>query len=164
MKTLRSGFRTTNHVLSLALADLDDASARRRTRGTDGPSIAWTVGHLLDYRIKTIQMLGVERESPYAAQFGRASATDGEEYPSLESLRRQWAEVHAELEAAFDNAPSDLLDRPLPGSGAHGESSLRDKLAFFAWHEAYHTGVIGAARKALGLPGPAELVAAASAK
>ena len=162
MKTLQSGFRTTHHILSLALADLDDASARRRTRGTDGPSIAWTVGHLLDHRFKVLQLLGVERESPYTAQFGRTAATSGEEYPSVESLRRQWAEVHADLEAAFDNAPSDLLDRQLPGSGAHGESSIRDKLAFYAWHEGYHTGVIGAARKALGLQGPAELVAAAS--
>jgi uncharacterized damage-inducible protein DinB len=162
VKTLRSGFRTTHHILSLALADLDDAIARRQTRGTDGPSIAWTVGHLLDHRFKVLQLLGAERESPYSVQFGPTAATSGEEYPSVETLRRNWADVHADLEAAFENAPSDLLDRELKGSGAHGESSIRDKLAFYAWHEGYHTGVIGAARKAFGLPGPAELVAAAS--
>jgi uncharacterized damage-inducible protein DinB len=162
VKTLRTGFRTTHHVLTLALADLDDASARRRTRGTGGPSIAWTVGHLLDYRFQVMQLLGVDRESPYTTRFGRTAATSGDEYPDIASLREQWAAVHADLEAAFDNAASDLLDRPLPGSGAHGERSIRDTLAFLAWHEGYHTGVIGAARKAIGLPGPAELVAAAS--
>jgi uncharacterized damage-inducible protein DinB len=162
VQTLRSGFRTTHHVLSLALADLDDASARRRTRGSDGPSIAWTVGHLLDHRIKVMQLLGVDRESPYTARYGRTAATSGEEYPDIAALRKQWADVHAELEAAFDNAPPDLLDRPLPDGGAHGETGIRDTLAFLAWHEGYHTGVIGAARKALGLAGPAELVAAAA--
>ena len=162
MHTLRSIFRTTNNVLMLALADLEDETARRRTRGQSGPSIAWTVGHLLDHRFKVLRLLGVDRESPYAATFGDTAATNGMNYPTLEDFRLQWAQVHADLETAFTQAPPDLLDRPLPGGGAHGETRIRDKLAFYAWHEGYHMGVIGAARKAFGLPGPAELVVAAS--
>jgi uncharacterized damage-inducible protein DinB len=162
METLRSGFRTTSNVLMLTLSDLTDDVARRRTRGDAGPSIAWTVGHLLDHRFKVLALLGVDRESPYAARFGEAAATSGEEYPGLEAFREQWARIDADLDAAFADAPADLLDRPLPGAGAHGENRIRDRLAFYLWHEGYHTGVVGAARKAFGMPGPAELVAAVS--
>ncbi len=162
METLLSIFRTTNHVLPLALADLTDESARRRTRGEDGPSISWTVGHLLDHRFKVLRLLGVDRQSPYTTMFGNAAATNGTDYPTLDDLRQQWAQLHADLEAACSGAPTHLLDRPIPGAGAHGETKIRDKIAFLAWHEGYHMGVIGAARKALGLPGPAELVRAAS--
>ena len=162
METLMSIFRTTHNVLQLSLADLDDPTARRRTRGNSGPSITWTVGHLLDHRFRVLQLLGVDRASPYASDFAETPATAGTNYPTLEALREQWAQVHADLEAAFAHAPAGLADRPLPGAGAHGETRIRDRLAFYAWHEGYHTGVIGAARKAFDLPGPAELVRAAS--
>ena len=160
MQTLLSIFRTTHNILQLSLADLDERAAQRRTREDSGPSITWTVGHLLDHRFKVLKLLGVDRSNPYTSDFGDTPATDGSNYPTLESLRQQWEQVHAELEAAFARAPANMLDRPLPSAGAHGESHIRDRLAFYAWHEGYHTGVIGAARKAIGLPGPAELVRA----
>ncbi|MBC7896238.1 MAG: hypothetical protein H7066_12560 [Cytophagaceae bacterium] len=46
----------------------------------------------------------------------------------------------------------------------HGETKIRDELAFLAWHEGYHVGVIGAIRTAAGLPGPAELARAAASQ
>ena len=162
VETLRSIFGTTDNVLMLALSDLTDETARRRSRGQEGPSVAWTVGHLLDHRFKVLRLLRVDRESPYAAKFGDTAATDGADYPTLADFRQQWADVLAELEEAFANAAADLLERSLSDAGAHGETRLRDKLAFYAWHEGYHMGAIGAARKAFGLPGPAELVVAAS--
>jgi uncharacterized damage-inducible protein DinB len=43
-------------------------------------------------------------------------------------------------------------------SGGHDEKSVRDKVAFLVFHEGYHLGAIGAMRKAMGRPGPAERV------
>jgi uncharacterized damage-inducible protein DinB len=51
------------------------------------------------------------------------------------------------------------FDRPV--DGAHEERSLRDQMVFFAWHEGYHMGALGAQLKALGYLGPAEKVMAA---
>ena len=164
MQTLLSIFRTTNHVVSLSLSDLTDELARRRSRGNEGPSITWTIGHLLDYRHKVLAFLGDTRPSPWAESFGDAAATDGAEYPSLATMRAEWQGMHEALEEAFAGAAPDALDQSIAGEGIHGETGIRDKVAFIAWHEGYHTGVIGAIRTAAGLPGPAELAQAASAR
>jgi hypothetical protein len=72
--------------------------------------------------------------------------------------------MHEALELALATSAPGALDQPVASKGIHGEASVRDKVAFLAWHEAYHVGVIGAARTAAGLPGPADLARAASAR
>ena len=161
MQSLLALFRTSTHIVNISLADLTDEIACARTRGHDGPSITWTLGHLLESRLKVLAMLGDVRPNPWSAQFGDTAATDGTDYPLLAALLAEWTQLHGALEAAFANA-GGLLDVPVAGAGLHGETSLRDRIAFLAWHEGYHIGVIGAARKAVGLPGPAELAQAQS--
>lgn len=163
MKTLLAQFRTTNHVLSLSLADLTDDVARRRARGGEGPSIVWTVGHLLSHRIKILGMLGDTRPNPWTERFDNSPATGGADYPTLTAMCAEWATLHAALEAACEDR-AGALDQAAPGTGAHGETTIRDKVRFLAWHEGYHVGVIGALRKSAGLAGPAEVVQAASQK
>lgn len=46
----------------------------------------------------------------------------------------------------------------MPGAGPHDEKRILDTVLFFAWHEAYHVGGIGAIRKELGRKAIAELV------
>ena len=82
MQTLLSIFRTTNHVVSLSLADLTDELARRRTRGHEGPSITWTIGHMLHHRHRLLAFLGVQRPDPWAESFGDVPATDGADEPT----------------------------------------------------------------------------------
>ena len=161
MQSLLAIFRTSTHIVNISLADLSDELARTRTRGVDGPSITWTLGHLLDSRLKVLAMLGDSRPNPWSAQFGDTAATDGAEYPQLSVMVAEWTQLHEALEAALASAGA-LLDRPLTDAGRHGETALRDRVAFLAWHEGYHIGVIGAARKAAGLSGPAELARAQS--
>lgn len=164
MQTLLSIFRTTSHVVSLSLADLTDEVARRRTRGNEGPSVTWTIGHMLGQRHEVLAFLGERRPNPWAGSFGDVAATDGADYPSLDTMRAEWQKMHEALEHAFARSAPGALDQPVAGAGIHGETRIRDKVAFIAWHEAYHMGVIGAVRTAAGLPGPAELARAASAK
>ena len=161
MQALLAMFRTTTNILKISLAGLPDDTARVRTRGTEGPSISWTVGHLLDSRIKMLALLGDARANPWTAQFGDTPATDGSAYPTLAEMHAEWERLHPALETACATA-AETIDRPGSNAGPHGESKVRDQLAFLAWHEGYHLGVIGAARKATGLLGPAELVRAAS--
>lgn len=163
MDTLLSIFRTSNHIVALSLADLDEEIARRRTRGDEGPSITWTIGHLLNYRLKVLAYLGDQRPNPWADSFDETPATDGSDYPSISVMRDEWQRMHQDLEHAFQVAPKDVLDRAAAKAGIHGEQRLFDKVAFLAWHEAYHVGVIGSARTAVGLDGPAVLARAAAA-
>ena len=161
MDSLLAMFRTTTKILNISLAGLSDDTSRVRTRMSEGPSITWTVGHLLDARVKILALLGDVHTNPWTESFGDTPATDGQGYPTLTIMLAEWTQLHDALELAATKS-ADAIDRPLAAGGAHGESKLRDQLAFLAWHEGYHVGVIGAARKAAGLPGPAELVRAAS--
>lgn len=157
-KTLMGTFGTTDFLMPMVLEDLSDGDARHRARDGDGPSIAWTVGHLLHYRYHVLGMLGDERENPHGDTFNKA-ATDGSDYPLVADLQAQWAELAPAFQGALMSKTED--DWNAAGTGAHDEKSLRDQVVFFAWHEGYHMGALGALRKALGHAGPAEKVLAA---
>jgi uncharacterized damage-inducible protein DinB len=155
-KALMGVFATVDYLIPLVLDDLTDEEARTRSRGEEGPSIAWSIGHLLHHRHVMMRMLGTERDNPYAAAFADADATDGAEYPTNEELMRAWTSVAEDFRLVWSQASEDGLDAAV--EGAHDERSLRDKLAFLAFHEGYHLGAIGALRKAMGRPGPAERI------
>ncbi len=156
-KTMAGTFGTTDFLIPLVLEDLSDEVARTRTRGGEGPSISWAVGHLLHYRYHVLNLLGDNRESPFGEMF-TGEANDGDEYPTVADMQRQWTEV-AELFHAALNGKTEV-EWDSGGEGAHDEKSLRDQVVFFGWHEGYHMGAIGAQRKEMGLPGPAEKVMA----
>jgi uncharacterized damage-inducible protein DinB len=162
LKPIATSLRTTNMILSLALPDLKEEDARKRIRNDKGPSIAWEVGHMLDHRYKVLALLGVAKESPYAAKFSATGASDGSDYPDTADCLEQWKQVSDELEEAMEAASEESLGR-IVGRSSHGEETALDSIAFLAWHEAYHVGALGGIRKALGYPGPAELVKAKSA-
>jgi uncharacterized damage-inducible protein DinB len=157
--TLMGTFGMTDYLIPMVLEDLTDEDARRRARGDEGPSIAWILGHLLHYRHHVMELLGAERENPWAEQFSSADATDGSDYPTVSELREAWGRVaddFAEVMASKTDA-----DFARPTDGAHDERSLRDQVVFFGWHEGYHMGALGAQLKRLGYLGPAEKVRAA---
>lgn len=152
-------FGTTDYLIPMVLQDLTDADARMRARGDEGPSIAWMVGHLLHYRLHVMALLGEERDNPWEERFHTAEATDGKDYPSVAELREAWDRVSRDFAAVMASQSEDGFDRL--AVGAHEERSVRDQIVFFAWHEGYHMGALGAQLKRLGYPGPAEKVTAA---
>ena len=159
VKTLIGLYGTTDFLMPLVLDDLSDEDARKRSRGEEGPSIVWTVGHLLHYRIYVVNLRGEERTNPYEERFGNAAASEGSDYPSVAELREAWPSVGDDFRNTLASKSEEDLDYVSEG-GAHDQRSLRDQVVFFAWHEGYHVGALGAIRKSLGLLGPAEKVMA----
>ena len=159
VETLMGLFGMTDFLMPLVLDDLSDEQARTRSRGGEGPSIAWTVGHLLYYRTHVLSLLGEQRENPYDEKFSNSAATDGSDYPSVADLSEAWQSVGDDFRTVLTSKSEEELDFVSEG-GAHDEKSLRDQVVFFAWHEGYHLGALGAIRKSLGLLGPAERVMA----
>lgn len=153
-------FGTTDRVLSISLDDLSEEQARERPRGEGGPSIAWTVGHLLNYRVVLLNGFGVETPNPYAEHFGQEAATDGEGYPTIAQLQEAWEALAEPFAAAIGRHTDEELAEPLDDPWRPGET-LGDRIAFMAWHESYHMGALGQIRKSLGLMGPAEKMMAA---
>lgn len=106
-----------------------------------------------------IGLLGAPRASPFDVGFATSGATDGTDYPTVAEFRRHWKEIEADLQAALEGA-SEAAVRAVLDGGPHAGRSVLDAVAFFTFHEAYHVGALGAIRKAMGLPGPAERVMA----
>lgn len=156
-KTLMGTFGMTDFLVPLVLEDLTDDDARKRSRDGGGPSIAWMVGHLMHYRYYVMSMLGDERTGPYGETFTQ-DATDGSDYPTSAELQEKWAALATDFQATLMSKSEDEWEAA--GAGAHDEKSLRDQVTFFAWHEGYHMGALGALRKDMGYPGPAEKVMA----
>jgi uncharacterized damage-inducible protein DinB len=163
LKPIADSFHTTNFVLELCLGDLNDNDAKHRTRDGDGPSIAWQVGHMLDFRCTALRLLGMARESPYNAKYSVVHASDGSDYPDVTTYGREWKQLNAELERALEAATPESMER-LVEDRVYGTRTALESLVFVTWHEAYHMGALAAIRKQLGYPGPAELTLAKAAR
>ena len=151
-------YELSGGILATSAKDLSDGDAKTRSRAGSGPSIAWTIGHLCHYKVTMLRLLGRANTNPFAASFEHAAATDGSNYPTLAELLESFSTLNSELSAAVSEASAAQLDAPMPGSGLHDEKRVFDTLLFFAWHEAYHLGGIGAIRKDLGRKAISELV------
>ncbi len=159
LRPIAASFRTTNFVLDLCLGDLKDKDAKKRVRDGTGPSIAWQIGHMLDFRCMAVKLLGIAKDSRYSAEYSATCASDGSDYPGIPDYQREWQRVNAELEAAMEAATQESLDRVVEDA-VHGAKSVLDSIVFLSWHEAYHVGGLTAIRKELGYPSPAELTLA----
>lgn len=149
--------KVSSSVLATSIRDLTDESARARSRGGSGPSIAWTIGHLCHHKISMLGLLGQPRDNPFTAQFERTPASDGSDYASLTDLAGSYAALSADVCAALTSS-GDRLETAMPGGGPHDEKRILDTVLFLTWHEAYHIGAIGAIRREQGRKGIAELV------
>lgn len=155
--TLIGSFAITDMLIPLVLNDLSEDDARFRARGEEGPSILWTVGHLLHSRCWVLGTLGTKRDNPWSEHFGMTPATDGADYPSISETLNAWEELRVELVRVLSDATEEEL-ATTPEKGWHEGQTVRDQVTFFGWHEGYHVGVIGALRKELGYKAPSEKI------
>lgn len=159
VRPILESFKTTNFVLGVALSDLTEEVARRRLRPDGGPSIAWTIGHLIHFRIRILNLLGRPRQSIFEETFVKSGATDGHGYPDLQEFWRHWDEVQKELEEVLPTVTAEQLEAPLPGAAHEDPRQVFDVLLFLMWHEAYHVGQIGSLRTHFGLMETSKLAA-----
>ncbi|MEZ6195303.1 MAG: DinB family protein [Planctomycetota bacterium] len=152
---LALGFTISNGAVEQNLAGVDDDLARRAPKG-GGSTVAWIVGHIVNSRVEILKLLGRTSSIPAAdlAPYGRGS--DGRAVDSflpLAAMREHLATSRNELAAALSDATDDELARPfqhdrLPLSMAKDTAAVVTILLF---HEGYHAGQLGSARRALGL-------------
>lgn len=150
-----ASFAFTDSTVAPVTNDLSTEDLLYRTRGGEGASILWILGHLYEYRRLALGSMGVETTDDYENLFKSASATDGTGYPTLEKLLAQWEELSVRLEETLANQSDDAF---LPTEGE--PTRLYKMMTFYTWHEASHMGSINAIRKELGYPSMAEIVKA----
>lgn len=143
-------FKANTDIVNKAIANVDPEHWFKNP-GDDSNHLMWIMGHLVVHRAHTLRALGVTWNNKWASMF--AQGTDrlaDTAYPSTEEMRAAWEQVSAELANALQQPPADLLAKNTPKGLPTFDGKLSGTVAFFAFHDAYHTGQISYVRKWLG--------------
>jgi uncharacterized damage-inducible protein DinB len=143
-------------VLMVALTDVTDDIARRRLRD-GGPSMAWTVGHMLHHRNHIAEAIACRGPAFDLTRYAN-SATDGRDYPTIREFQTTWNEFSTRLVTALNQLSAEDLAAPSPMRLPHGEQTLLDALRFVVWHETLHLGQVSMLRSHHGLTPLATLI------
>lgn len=145
---LMASYRIGDGIVPIATSGIEEEDARRRSRGTEGPSIAWELGHICQYRAWALRQLGREVDYRFEGVFSDAPS-DGSDYPTMDELRAEFARLGEEIQSALGELSDEALNAPVEDD-LHGAKSILDQFMFFPWHEAYHMGQLSSLRSAMG--------------
>ncbi|MCP5052911.1 MAG: DinB family protein [bacterium] len=138
--------------VGLALENLTQEQALERVLGGTPISMTYVVGHLLEYRYKMAQMMGLDESFPWEGLFKTQKDPAGEaEYPGIEELRNDWGRLASVLKARFESITDEEVMVDSPARFPNQEGSVRGAVGFLTWHDSYHTGHVGSIRTALKL-------------
>jgi hypothetical protein len=140
----------TTAMIERALRDFSDEDAVRRGAGNSN-CMLWLFGHLTVVRCALAGMLGVNKEVPWRALFGRGSTgADFSQYPKLAEIQAVWQEITPQLFHLLEAAGEEQLAAPAPRDFPIPDKSMRGAILFLAYHESYHVGQMSSLRKCLG--------------
>lgn len=140
MLNLQSG------IFHNALDGIDDQNALERPNNRVN-HINWLLGHVATCRFMLLNLIGGNENDPYFHLYFKAIADDTN-YPDLYAVRSNWEKASRLLIERVEALSPEEMESEIAGKGG----KPKDILAFFIYHEAYHLGQIGYARKFLGLP------------
>jgi hypothetical protein len=142
-------YKLNNGLITRSLDGLSDADIWRVTPGGGNP-IGWLLGHLTESRVGLLMALAHPMETGWGKLFGRGSVlADPSAYPTRDAIEGVWRATHGRMRDAFAALTDERLASPST-IDVPGAKTLGDQIAFVAFHEAYHVGQIGYARKQLG--------------
>jgi uncharacterized damage-inducible protein DinB len=124
-----------------------------------GNCMNWVVGHILAQRLPILKLAGGEPiwTDADAAVYARGSAPIAghrqDEARPFESLVADLAKTQQRLKEALARITDDALAAPGIPDVPGGVQPVGAQLAFFNFHESYHSGQVGLLRRLLGLPG-----------
>lgn len=131
-------------IFQNALKDLTEELALVRPSGRSN-HINWLLGHILHCRYMLANMLEADAENPFGNTYW--TAIEDKEYPSVEAVVSQLPIVSEKLLEKLSEMEESALVRVI----SPGRPALADIVSFFIYHEAYHLGQIGYARKLVGM-------------
>lgn len=148
---LVTAFRFGFMALERNLQGLDEAEALARPP-SGGNCGNWLVGHLLVYRDRVHQLLGLPPAWPEGfGDVGPYQRGGDGTLPAPRTLAELFAAFRASQEAvipALEALTVEQLAEP-----ASRDQSVAGQLGFLAFHEGYHAGQAGLLRRVLGKPG-----------
>ena len=150
LHNVASIFKANTDIINKAIADVAPDDWFRQP-GDDSNHLLWLMGHVIVHRGRTLTFLGQDWDVAWRPLFARgAERTDNAEYPSVEEMRNAWSQVSADLAAVLGNKSAEELAQDAPAGLPSFDGKLSGTVAFFAFHDAYHTGQVSYVRKWLG--------------
>lgn len=149
-KNISGMFRTNTDIINKAIADVRPEDWFRAP-GDDSNHLMWLLGHVVVHRGQVLKTLGVDWNSSWAPLFARgAQRGDDAQYPTVDEMRAAWDEISEQLKATLREPAADVLTRPAPEGPPSFDKKLSGTVAFYAFHDTYHTGQVSFLRKWLG--------------
>src|SRR5215213_1590162 len=149
-KNISGMFRANTDIISKAIAEVR-AEDWFRKPGDDSNHMLWLLGHVIVHRGHVLKTLGNQWDSSWARLFARGEQRlDDAEYPPVDEMRDAWNQISEQLQAALREVPEEVLAQPAPEGPPSFDKKLSGTIAFFAFHDTYHTGQLSFLRKWLG--------------
>ena len=116
-----------------------------------GNCLNWVLGHIVATRNSILQLLGEALiwDDDTAARYGRGSApiTTALDGLPLERILGDFDRAQSRIVLGFAHIAEHELDAP------SGDATIRERLAFLHFHEAYHIGQLSLLRRLAGRAG-----------
>lgn len=111
-------------------------------------SVAWIAAHTVWARFNMLFFLGKPVKNPFEGMFENFKPFNADEtYPSLETIKKEWANATELLKDALRNPSAEHLAAESPIKSPIGDFSNAGTLAFLAQHESYDIGQLGFLKK-----------------
>lgn len=148
-------YRMHTQSFDNALKNISEADALKRVENRTN-HIIWMAGNLVNCRYWISNILGLSDKDPNEALFKDAKALDEKaQYPSLETLKKEWHTISPKLYQKLVAATEAELKEPFD-SGMKIDFVEENKLNMVGMcidRESYLFGQVGLMRRILGLPG-----------
>ena len=147
---IKGMFKTNTDIINKAIEDVK-AEDWFRQPGDDSNHLMWLLGHVVVHRGYVLKMVGADWNASWASLFSRgAERVDAAQYPSIEEMRNAWNQVSDQLKTTINESTAEVLEKPAPEGPPSFDKKVSGSVAFFAFHDTYHTGQISFLRKWLG--------------
>ena len=148
---IKGMFKFNTDIINKAIADVKDEDWFR-TPGDDSNHLLWMLGHVVVHRGMVLKLLGNDWNTEWSPLFARGAErrVDASEYPSVDEMRDAWNQISEQLKATLNESSAEKLGSSAPEGMPSFDKTVSGSVAFFAFHDCYHTGQMSFLRKWLG--------------
>ena len=147
---IKGMFKFNTDIINKAITDVKDEDWFR-TPGDDSNHLLWMLGHVVVHRGMVLKLFGADWNTAWAPLFARgAERVDASQYPSIDEMRDAWSQISEQLKTRLNESSAEELGSAPPEGMPSFDKTVSGSVAFFAFHDCYHTGQMSFLRKWLG--------------
>jgi hypothetical protein len=143
-------FKQNTNIVNKAISGINHEHWFKNP-GDESNHLMFLMGHLVVHRGHTLKALGVDWNNKWVPLFSQgANRLADTAYPSVEEMLAAWDQVSTKLNNALQQPEAEVLAKSTPKGLPTFDGKISGTVAFFGFHDAYHTGQVSYLRKWLG--------------